>query len=136
MGEEEYIARCEELLSHELPVESPDELMKAAVEVESLGYLATKFQAKAERALRGAEVELITERAKAYNEVEGKTGEERKAKVDNFTKTQLDAISAYESKVKFYRNLSVLIERRVGLAQSTLANFSAQIKAGILTSST
>ena len=47
MTEEQYVAKCEELLSSELPVESPDELMKAAVQVESLGYLATKFQAQA-----------------------------------------------------------------------------------------
>ena len=62
MSEEEYVAKCEELLSKELPVESPDELMKAAVEVESLGYLATKFQARAEKELRQADVELMQER--------------------------------------------------------------------------
>lgn len=134
MKEEEYLVKCEELLSKELPVESPDELMKAAVEVEALGYLATKFQARAEAELRKADVELIAARAEAYNKVEGKTAEERKAKVDNLTRHQAEVVDAYESRIKFYRNLSALIDRRVGLTQSTLANFSAQIKAGIITS--
>lgn len=134
MSEEEYVAKCEELLSKELPVESPDELMKAAVEVESLGYLATKFQARAEKELRQADVELMAARAEAYNIVEGKTAPERQAKVENHVRHQVETVAAYESRIKFYRNLSALIERRVGLAQSTLANFSAQIKAGIITS--
>ncbi len=134
MSEEDYVAKCEELLSKELPVESPDELMKAAVEVESLGYLATKFQARAEKELRQADVELMAARAEAYNVVEGKTAPERQAKVDELVRHQIETVAAYESRIKFYRNLSALIERRVGLAQSTLANFSAQIKAGIITS--
>lgn len=133
MNEEEYRDRCEAVLSKELPVESPDELMKAAVEVESLGYLATKFQAMTERRLREAEVSMMNERAKAYNEVVGKTAPERQAKVDALTAELAGEIATLESLVKFYRNLSVLIDRRVGLAQSTLANFSAQIKAGIIT---
>lgn len=134
MSEEEYITKCEELLSKELPVESPDELMKAAVEVESLGYLATKFQARAEKELRQADVELMAARAEAYNIVEGKTAPERQAKVESHVRHQVETVAAYESRIKFYRNLSALIDRRVGLAQSTLANFSAQIKAGIITS--
>ena len=134
MSEEEYVAKCEELLSKELPVESPDELMKAAVEVESLGYLATKFQARAEKELRQADVELMAARAEAYNIVEGKTAPERQAKVENHVRHQVETVAAYESRIKFYRNLSALIERRVGLAQSTLANFSAQVKAVIITS--
>lgn len=133
MNEKEYRDRCEAVLSKELPVESPDELMKAAVEVESLGYLATKFQAMAERRLREAEVSMMNERAKAYNEVVGKTAPERQAKVDALTAELAGEIATLESLVKFYRNLSALIDRRVGLAQSTLANFSAQIKAGIIT---
>ena len=134
MSEEEYIAKCEELLSKELPVESPDELMKAAVEVESLGYLATKFQARAEKELRQADAELMAARAEAYKTVEGKTAPERQAKVESLVRHQVEAVASYESRIKFYRNLSALIDRRVGLAQSTLANFSAQIKAGIITS--
>lgn len=133
MDEKEYRAQCEVVLSKELPVENPDELMKAAVEVEALGYLATKFQAKAEMKLRDAEVQMMNERAKSYNGVEGRTAEERKAKVDALTAELASQIATFESLVKFYRNLSVLIDRRVGLAQSTLANFSAQIKAGIIT---
>ena len=134
MTEEQYVAKCEELLSSELPVESPDELMKAAVQVESLGYLATKFQAQAEKELRQADVELLAARAEAYNTVEGKTAPERQAKVESLVRRQVEAVAAYESRIKFDRNLSALIDRRVGLAQSTLANFSAQIKAGIITS--
>ena len=65
MDEKEYRAKCEEVLGKELPVESPDELMKAVVEVEALGYLATKFQATSERKLREAEVMMMNERAKA-----------------------------------------------------------------------
>ena len=133
MDEKEYRAQCEVILSKELPVENPDELMKAAVEVEALGYLATKFQAKAEMKLRDAEVQMMNERAKSYNGVEGRTAEERKAKVDALTAELAGQIATFESLVKFYRNLSILIDRRVGLAQSTLANFSAQIKAGIIT---
>lgn len=133
MDEKAYRAKCEEVLSKELPVESPDELMKAAVEVEALGYLATKFQATSERKLREAEVLMMNERAKSYNEVEGKTAPERQAKVEAMTSELAGEIAMLESLVKFYRNLSVLIDRRVGLAQSTLANFSAQIKAGIIT---
>ena len=108
--------------------------MKAAVEVESLGYLATKFQARAEKELRQADVELMAARAEAYNTVEGKTAPERQAKVESLVRHQVETVAAYESRIKFYRNLSALIDRRVGLAQSTLANFSAQIKAGIITS--
>ena len=134
MTEEQYVAKCEELLSSELPVESPDELMKAAVQVESLGYLATKFQAQAEKELRHADVELLAARAEAYNTVDGKTAPERQAKVESLVRRQVEAVASYESRIKFYRNLSALIDRRVGLAQSTLANFSAQIKAGIITS--
>ena len=86
MTEEQYVAKCEELLSSELPVESPDELMKAAVQVESLGYLATKFQAQAEKELRQADVELLAARAEAYNTVEGKTAPERQAKVESLVR--------------------------------------------------
>ena len=134
MDEQEYVKRCEEILATPLSVETPDELMKAAVETESLGYLATKFQARAEKNLRQAELENMAARATAYNSVVGKTAEERRAKVDDLTKSQSEAVSLYESRVKFYRNLSALIERRVGLTQSILANFSAQIKAGIIAS--
>jgi len=132
MDEKEYRAKCEEVLGKELPVESPDELMKAVVEVEALGYLATKFQATSERKLREAEVMMMNERAKAYNEVEGKTAEERRAKVDALTAELAGQISMLESLVKYYRNISILIDRRAGLSQSILSNFSAQIKAGII----
>ena len=132
MDEKEYRAKCEEVLGKELPVESPDELMKAVVEVEALGYLATKFQATSERKLREAEVMMMNERAKAYNEVEGRTSEERKAKVDALTAELAGQIAMLESLVKYYRNISILIDRRAGLSQSILSNFSAQIKAGII----
>lgn len=133
MTEEAYVTKCEELLTKELPIDTPDELMKAAAEVESMGYLAIVFQAKTEKYL--AELtKLMTEtRANAYNEVTGKTAPERQAKVDNLTSEVAEKIALAESKIKYYRNLSVLIDRRVGLAQSTLANMSAQIKAGIIT---
>jgi hypothetical protein len=132
MDEKEYRAKCEEVLGKELPVESPDELMKAVVEVEALGYLATKFQATSERKLREAEVMMMNERAKAYNEVEGKTAPERQAKVDAMTSELAGQIAMLESLVKYYRNISILIDRRAGLSQSILSNFSAQIKAGII----
>ena len=132
MDEKEYREKCEEVLGKELPVESPDELMKAVVEVEALGYLATKFQATSERKLREAEVMMMNARAKAYNEVEGKTAPERQAKVDAMTSELAGQIAALESLVKYYRNISILIDRRAGLSQSILSNFSAQIKAGII----
>ena len=106
--------------------------MKAVVEVEALGYLATKFQATSERKLREAEVMMMNARAKAYNEVEGKTAPERQAKVDAMTSELAGQIAMLESLVKYYRNISILIDRRAGLSQSILSNFSAQIKAGII----
>lgn len=132
MTEEEYVKKCEEVLTSLLPVESPDELMKASMEVESLGYLATKYQARSEGRLRAAELDLINAKANVFPNVSGRTAEERKVAVDKLVSDKIAKVEEQESLVKFYRNLSVLIERRVGLAQSMLANFSAQIKAGIL----
>lgn len=133
MDENSYRQRCEELLTKELPVESPDELMKAAMEIEAMGYLATVFQARAEKHHAELDKLMTTSRANAYNEVTGKTAPERLAKVDCLVGDIAEQLALTESKIKFYRNLSVLIDRRVGLAQSTLANMSAQIKAGIIT---
>ena len=133
MDEKSYRQRCEELLTKELPIESPDELMKAAMEIEAMGYLATVFQARAEKHHAELEKLMTTSRANAYNEVTGKTAPERMSKVDCLVGDIAEQLALTESKVKFYRNLSALIDRRVGLAQSTLANMSAQIKAGIIT---
>lgn len=133
MTEEAYVAKCEELLTKELPIDTPDELMKAAAEIEAMGYLATVFQAKTEKYHAELAKLMTGARANAYNEVTGKTAAERQAKVDSLTSDIDEKISLAESKIKYYRNLSVLIDRRVGLAQSTLANMSAQIKAGIIT---
>lgn len=133
MTEEAYRKKCEELLTKQLPVDSPEELMRAAVEIEALGYLATVFQARAENHHAELDKLMTTSRANAYNEVTGKTAPERLAKVESLVSDIALQLAHTETKVKFYRNLSALIDRRVGLTQSTLANMSAQIKAGIIT---
>lgn len=132
MDELEYIKKSEELLSRELPVGSPDELMKAAMAIESLGYMAIKLQSRYEKELIQKEMLISNKRAEAYSTSTGKTVELRKAEVDAKVSELVKEAEDYERMIKFYKNLSSLIDRRVGLVQSTLANYSAQIKAGII----
>lgn len=131
-SEDEFLVSVDQFLGTELDIDDPTALATAIVKVESLAYGATYFQAKYERDLRQQERAREQKVASLYREkIPGKTAPERQAYIDDALVDITDSITECQIKIKLYKNFSSIIERRIGLAQSILANLSAQIKAGI-----
>lgn len=130
--ESEYEELVEKYLGTELNIDDPTALTECIVKVESLAYGATYMQEFYERLLRHYEREREEKLASLYKDgVPGKTAPERQAYIDKELAAHTDVVSDCQRKIKLYRSYASIIERRIGLAQSILANLSAQIKAGI-----
>lgn len=127
-SQEHFENTMQEVLSKEIPTENPEELYKFAAIIESYAYYLVKRQAIAERTLAELEKNL----------------NQKKAKIKDFTGTAADRLACWEqdqalgisliefakSDVKYYRNLSRMLENKISLIQSILGNITSSIKAG------
>lgn len=122
-----YKKRCEELLQAELQVEDPLTLSKQLAEIESLGYMACRLQAETELKLSSLTKDEAIARAEAMKNATGNIPE-KEAYVDGALATITGEISGAETEIRYYKNLSKVIENKISLGQSVLSNISSQIK--------
>ena len=129
MNLETYKQKLEEVLTAPLDTESPDNLFKQATVIESLNYLAIKYQAEAEQRATEAE-SRIRQSGKAICEYHG-TAADRKIKWEADCAPLYREAQNAQTEAKYWLSIGRAIERKVILAQSILANITASMKAGI-----
>jgi hypothetical protein len=129
MNKESYKDRLEEVLTVPLDTESPDNLYKQATIIESLSYLAIKYQAEAEVRATTAESRM-RQAGKAISEYNG-TATDRKMKWEADCAPLFEEAENARTEARYWLNIGKAIERKVILAQSVLSNITASVKAGI-----
>ena len=126
---DEFKSRLETVLTTPLDVDNPDNLFKQATVIESLSYLAIKYQADAEIRATQAESRL-RQSGKFICEYSG-TATDRKTKWEADCSPLFEEAETARSEARFWLNIGKAIERKVILAQSVLSNITASVKAGI-----
>lgn len=130
---EEYLKNCEAVLGSSYTIDDPSGVATMVAKVESLAYLACKYQALAEQAWAKAKSEYEAAKAEALdklNKGEKMTALEKDVYMTTAVSPQRQRCDELESEVKRYRSLGRIIENKVSLAQSLLSNARSEIRAG------
>lgn len=129
MNLEEYKKRLEEVLVAPLDADDPEHLYKQAAAIESLSYLAIKFQNEAERRASKAEA-AMRQSGKFIADYHG-TATDRKIKWEADCAPLYEEAENARSDARYWNSVGRAIERKTTLSQSILSNITASIKAGI-----
>ena len=127
---EEYKKRVQEILQKPLTTDSPEEVYKETALIESLAYLAVREAATLEVRLSELNQTLRDKKAELLSDLTG-TQMEKSIQLDAKLSSLLKEIESTEATMKYWRSTSKLIENKVNLAQSILANITSQVKAGL-----
>ena len=127
-SQEHFEDTMQEILSTEIPTEQPEELYKFAAKVECYSYYLAKRQAECERQLAANE-RALAETKRQIPLYKG-TANDRQSLWEAETAILNSAVELSKSDVRYYKNLSSVLENKVSLIQSILSNISASIKAG------
>ena len=129
MNLDEYKQKLEEVMVAPLDTEDPEHLYRQAAVIESLSYLAIKFQGEAERRASKAEAQM-RQTGKYIANYDG-TAADRKIKWEADCAPLYEEAENARSDARYWNNVGRAIERKTTLCQSILSNITASIKAGI-----
>lgn len=118
----------EKILKEELDTDSPETLFKQLALVESLAYLACKKQAQQEVILAQKEQALAKAKEQALAGLEG-TALEKNIKVESLTADAQAEVTKAKAAIAYWKQTGRIIENKISLGQSVLANITSQIKA-------
>ena len=127
---EEYKKRVQEILQKPLTTDSPEEVYKESALIESLAYLAVRQATLLEVKLTELNQTLREEKLKELSNLSG-TAMEKTIQLEAKLSPLLKEIESTEATMKYWRATSKLIENKISLAQSILANITSQVKAGL-----
>ena len=126
----EYKKKIQEVLQKPLTTDAPEELFKEVAVIESLSYLAVKLAANMEMEITRLNDTLMKEKEAKLGSVTG-TQMEKSIKLDAMLAETITSIDKCEVEMKYWRAIGKLIENKISLAQSVLANITSQVKAGM-----
>lgn len=127
---EEYKKKIQEVLSTPLSTDSPENLYKESALIESMAYIAVRQAALMETKIANLNEILRDEKAKALPTLSGNQLE-KTIKIEALVSSTLKAIDEAETTMKYWKSVGKLIENKVSLSQSILANITSQIKANL-----
>lgn len=127
---DEYKQKVQEILQKPLTTDSPETVYKESAMIESLAYLAVRQATILEVKLTELNQKLREEKLTHLSELTG-TQMEKAIQLDAKVATLLKEIEETEATMKYWRATSKLIENKISLAQSILANITSQVKAGL-----
>lgn len=127
---DEYKQKVQEILQKPLTTDSPETVYKESAMIESLAYLAVRQATILEVKLTELNQKLREEKLTHLSELTG-TQMEKAIQLDAKVASLLKEIEETEATMKYWRATSKLIENKISLAQSILANITSQVKAGL-----
>ena len=127
---EDYKKKVQEVLQAPLTTDSPESVYKESSLIESLAYLAVRQATVLETKLSELNKQLRDEKATNLEMLTG-TQMEKQIKLEGMLSPLLKEIEETEAAMKYWRGVSKLIENKISLAQSILANITSQVKAGL-----
>ena len=127
---DEYKQKVQEILQKPLTTDSPETVYKESAMIESLAYLAVRQATILEVKLTELNQRLREEKLTHLSELTG-TQMEKAIQLDAKVASLLKEIEETEATMKYWRATSKLIENKISLAQSILANITSQVKAGL-----
>lgn len=127
-NQEQFENEMHEFLLQEIPTEMPEELYKFAAKAESYTYYVAKQQSSCERKLAVHE-RALAETKKTMPQYKGTAGD-RLAQWESDTALLASEVELCKADVRYYKNLGKVLENKISLIQSILANITASIKAG------
>lgn len=127
---EEYKKKVAEILQAPLTTDSPESVYKESAIIESLAYLAVRQAAELETKLSELNKQLRDEKEANLEMLTG-TQMEKQIKLEGMLSPLLADIEKTEAAMRYWRGVSKLIENKISLAQSILANITSQVKAGL-----
>ena len=127
---DEYKQKVQEILQKPLTTDSPETVYKESALIESLAYLAVRQATILEVKLTELNQKLREEKLTHLSELTG-TQMEKAIQLDAKVASLLKEIEETEATMKYWRATSKLIENKISLAQSILANITSQVKAGL-----
>ena len=127
---EDYEKKVQEVLQAPLTTDSPESVYKESALIESLAYLAVRQATVLETKLSELNKQLRDEKATNLEMLTG-TQMEKQIKLEGMLSPLLKEIEETEAAMKYWRGVSKLIENKISLAQSILANITSQVKAGL-----
>jgi DNA repair exonuclease SbcCD ATPase subunit len=127
---EEYKKKVAEILQQPLSTDSPETVYQQTALVESLAYLAVRQATELEMKLTTLNQTLRDEKLKNLSDLTG-TAMEKTIQLEAKLAPLLKEIESTEALMKYWRGVSKLIENKISLAQSVLANITSQVKAGL-----
>lgn len=130
MNLEEYKSKVAEILQAPLTTDSPESVYKESAIIESLAYLAVRQAAELETKLSELNKQLRDEKEANLEMLTG-TQMEKQIKLEGMLSPLLTDIEKTEAAMRYWRGVSKLIENKISLAQSILANITSQVKAGL-----
>lgn len=130
METNEAIQAVEGILKEELDTNSPETLYKQLAVVESLAYLACKKQAQHEMKLALAEERLAVAKAETIPSLTG-TAIEKTTKMEADTAKEATEVAHEKARMAYWKQVGRIIENKISLGQSVLANITSQVKAGM-----
>lgn len=127
---EDYKKKVQEVLQAPLTTDSPESVYKESAIIESLAYLAVRQAAELETKLSELNKQLRDEKEANLEMLTG-TQMEKQIKLEGMLSPLLADIEKTEAAMRYWRGVSKLIENKISLAQSILANITSQVKAGL-----
>ena len=127
---EEYKKKVAEILQAPLTTDSPESVYKESAIIESLAYLAVRQAAELETKLSELNKQLRDEKEANLKMLTG-TQMEKQVQLEGMLSPLLADIEKTEAAMRYWRGVSKLIENKISLAQSILANITSQVKAGL-----
>lgn len=127
---EDYKKKVQAVLQAPLTTDSPESVYKESAIIESLAYLAVRQAAELETKLSELNKQLRDEKEANLEMLTG-TQMEKQIKLEGMLSPLLADIEKTEAAMRYWRGVSKLIENKISLAQSILANITSQVKAGL-----
>lgn len=127
---EDYKRKVQEVLQAPLTTDSPESVYKESAIIESLAYLAVRQAAELETKLSELNKQLRDEKESNLKMLTG-TQMEKQIQLEGMLSPLLADIEKTEAAMRYWRGVSKLIENKISLAQSILANITSQVKAGL-----
>lgn len=127
---EEYKKKIELTLQVPLTTDAPETMFSELATIDSLSYLATQLAASMELKIAKLNEQLRREKDNNLAFVTG-TQVEKSIRLDAMSASTLNSIEKCEAEMKYWRTIGKLIENRISLGQSILANITSQIKSGM-----
>ena len=130
MNLEEYKQKIQEILSSPLSTDSPETLYKESAMIESMAYMAVRQTAIFETKIAALNETLRVEKDKILPTLSGNQLE-KTIKIEAATSSLIKEIDEAEATMKYWKSVGKLIENKISLSQSILANITSQIKANL-----